>query len=102
MPEPMMPSPKIATRGFDIDGLSQGNDANECRASCRGAQRIAQWPPKAFEADLHYVSVGQLDAFAEAEAIRTEIMDVHVSGPPVPFKLELMMLNVLQAVAHLG
>ena len=39
---------------------------------------------------------------AKAEAVRSEEMDMNLAWPAVPFKLEMMVLDVVQAVTHFG
>ena len=64
-------------------------------------QRIAQGPAKAFDRDLHHVSILHPDSIAEAEAVRPEEMNVNVSRAAMGFVFEVMMFNVCQAVTHL-
>src|SRR5579862_1497695 len=64
--------------------------------------RIAQRPPEPFECNLHDISGLKGDARAEAQAIRSEEVNVNVARSPVSLKLEVMMLEVSQTVAHLG
>ena len=61
---------------------------------------VAQGASEAFEADLHDVAVLEFDAFAEAEGVGAEEVDVHVSGASMAFELEVVMLHVLDAVRH--
>ena len=43
----------------------------------------------------------QQNAGAEAQAAGTEIMDMHITGAAMPLELEMMMLDVRHAMAHL-
>ena len=65
-------------------------------------QRIAQGAAESRELNLHHIAAGETDAFAEAEAIGAEEMDVDVAGAAMRFELEMVMLDVAQAVAHFG
>src|SRR5271163_2042414 len=65
-------------------------------------QRIAQGAAEARELNLHYITGGQTNAFAEAETIGAEEMDVDVTGTAVRFVFEMVMLHVAEAVAHFG
>lgn len=64
--------------------------------------RIAQRTPKALEGDLDHIAIFQPDAGAKTQAVRSEEMDVQISGAPVSFKFKVMMFQILQAVAHFG
>src|SRR5215467_12214576 len=64
------------------------------------AQRISERSPESIEADLHDVPVRERNAFAEAQAARSEVMDVDVARPTVSIELEMMMLHVVEAVRH--
>ena len=57
---------------------------------------IAEGAAKAFEVDLHDVIVFESETFAEAERVRTEIVDVHITGSPMAFELEVVVLHVGQ------
>ena len=39
---------------------------------------------------------------SETQAVGSKEMNVNVTRPAVRLKLEMMMLNILQAVAHFG
>ena len=62
--------------------------------------RIAQSASEPFERNLHYISVLKGDSGAKTQAVRSKKVDVNVTRPPVRFKLEVMMIKVLQTVAH--
>ena len=62
--------------------------------------RIAQRTAETVERDLHHVSLLQADAIAVAETIGTKEVDVNVTGATMRRKLEVVMLDVLQAVTH--
>lgn len=66
-----------------------------------GVDGIAERPSESFEADLDEISILQADAFTEAKQAGSEIVYVYVAGTAVKLKLEVMMLNVAEAVAHL-
>jgi hypothetical protein len=57
---------------------------------------------EAIELDLHDVSVGKPNAFAETQAVGPQEMNVDVAWPPVRFVLKVMMLDILQAMTHLS
>jgi hypothetical protein len=59
-------------------------------------------PTKPMKANFHHVAVGKLKPFAEAQAARTEVMNVHIARAAVTRELEMMMLDVPQAVTHVG
>ena len=44
--------------------------------------------------------MGQANAVAKAEAVGAKKVHVNVARPPMLLKFEVMMLNVLEAVAH--
>src|SRR5437867_10202328 len=85
---------------FGHRGLSQWGDADKLRFSPIYTNRIAQWTAEALECDVHDVSICQADSFAKTEAVGTKEVDMNVSRTAVCFKFEVMMLNILQAVAH--
>ena len=39
---------------------------------------------------------------AKTEAVSSKEVDMNLARPAVPFKLEMMVLNILQAVTHFG
>src|SRR4029453_17661036 len=100
-------------RGGAHDGEGQGNresshEESPERAHVDGpiagwldADRVPERPPEAVEADAHHVAVLECNALAEAEGVRAEEMDVDVAGPAMRVELEVMVLDVAQAVAHL-
>jgi hypothetical protein len=51
---------------------------------------------------LHDVSIFQTNVIAETEAVSSQEVNMDVSPPAVSFEFEMMMLNVLQAMAHFG
>src|SRR6266567_9157931 len=69
---------------------------------CRFADenRVAQSAPEAVETDLHDVSIGQPNAFTETQTVGAEKMNMNVSWLAMLLELEMMMLEVLQAVTH--
>ena|SRR5438876_792861 len=64
------------------------------------ANRVAQRAPEAVETDLHYVFIGQSNAFTKAQTIGAEKMNMNVSWLAMLLEFEMMMLEILQAVAH--
>src|SRR6266496_599685 len=66
------------------------------------ANRVAQRAPEAAETDLHYVFIGQPNAFTETQTIGAEKMYMNVSWLTMLLEFEMMMFEVLQAVAHFG
>jgi hypothetical protein len=100
---------KILTAGRRDDAeiaekirLFQRNGASQFSLLFANAHGILQRAAKSCEADFHEIAVGEADAVAEAEAIRAEKMHVNVSRAAVLLEFEMMMLEVLQAVAHFG
>jgi len=65
-------------------------------------QWIAQRAAEVCESDLHYVSGGEANAFAVAETIGAEEMDMDVAWAAMRFIFEVVMLDVAEAVAHFG
>jgi hypothetical protein len=66
------------------------------------SQRISQRAAEAFEANLHYIAVFQREPVAKTERIRAEEMNVYVTRPAMSFVLEVMMLQIGEAVGHGG
>ena len=77
-----------------------GVTATVTLAARRDPQRIAQGAAESVEPHRHDVAVAQRDAVAVAEAVGAEEMDVDVAGSAVPLVLEVVVLDVGQAVAH--
>ncbi len=63
--------------------------------------RIAQRSPETFEGNFHYVCILKSDSSAKTQAIGAEKMNVYISRPAVRLKFKVMVLKILQAVAHL-
>jgi hypothetical protein len=61
---------------------------------------IAEWPSKTLKRYLDYIAVFQSNARRKAQAVGSEEMNVHVTRTAVSIKLEMMMLEIPQAVAH--
>ena len=80
----------------------EGLHGNKRRSAGNDPERIAQRAAKPGERNLHYIPVGELDARAEAEAVRAKVMNMQVAGTAVSFELEVMVLDVGKAVAHPG
>src|SRR3954447_15468612 len=85
---------------FRHKGLSERGDTDKTRFNSIYTNRIAQWAAEALELNVHHIAIFQANSFAETETVGAKKVDVNVSGPTVRFKLEVMMLNILQAVAH--
>src|SRR6266540_1321280 len=83
-------------------GSGQRVDSNECIGRRGYFQWIAQGSSEIFKMNFHNIAVGQFHAVAEAQAACAEIMNVEIAGVAMRFEFEMMMLDVLQAVAHLG
>ena len=65
------------------------------------AQRVSQRAAEASKFDDHFVAVRQLNPRAETQAARAKVMNMQVTGSSVRLELEVMMLDVGEAVAHL-
>ena len=85
---------------FRHKGLSERGDTDKTRFNSIYTNRIAQRTAEALEFNVHHISMFQAKSFAETETVGAKKVDVDVSGVAVRFKLEVMMLNILQAVAH--
>src|SRR5687768_10449803 len=81
--------------------LLEGLNGDDGRWGVDDFHGVAQRAAEAFERDLHRVAIGQLDAVAEAQRTSSVVVHVDVSRPPVGLELEVMLLDVPQAVAHL-
>src|SRR6476619_6224516 len=87
-------------------GTSEGQrlarvDGHRSRVAALDAERVAERAPEAIEPDFHDVTVLEPHAVAEAQRAGAEVMDVDVAGPPVGRVLEMVVLDIAQAVAHL-
>ena len=102
MPEPMIPNPRIATRGLDIVCSPERIRSDQMLCCFADANRVAQRAPEAVETNLHYVFIGQPNAFTETQTIGAEKMYMNVSWLTMLLEFEMMMFEVLQAVAHFG
>jgi len=51
---------------------------------------------------LHDISILKANVVAKTETVCSKEVDMNLSRPAVPFKLEMMVLNILQAVTHFG
>src|SRR6202034_684730 len=58
--------------------------------------------PIAFGGDLHDISILKANVVAKTETVSSKEVDMNLSRLAVPFKLEMMVLNILQAVTHFG
>ena len=67
---------------------------------CFGGDDVSQGPSKTLKVDLHDVAGRQAQVIAEAESTGAIEMDMDIARPPVHGKLEVMMLNVFERVAH--
>src|ERR1700730_7636031 len=61
---------------------------------------IAKRARKAIECDRHDIALGELDRIAETQAVRAVKMDVQIAGAAMGPELEMVMLDVGEAVAH--
>ena len=69
------------TFGFDMDG-------------------VAQRPAEAIELYFHPITILELDAVTEAERVRAEEVHMHIARLAMVLKLEVVMFEIRQAVAH--
>src|SRR5262245_39271446 len=95
------------TRGPGTDGDQRGQrlarlDGHRGGAAGLDSQGISQGPTEALEGDGHEVAVLEAHAIAEAQGAGAEIMDVDVARPPVRRVLEVVVLDITQAVTHLA
>ena len=65
------------------------------------SQRIAQWAAEAIKLDAHHIPARKLDAVPEAETVGPIVMDMDITRTPVRLELEMMVLYISEAVAHL-
>src|SRR6516162_8286353 len=100
MPEPMMPSPRIATSGFVIVFLSQGNDTHQSRGRTVDLNRISERPAVTRGRDPDDVSIPQTNVVAETETVGPQKVHMHISAPAMCRVLEVMVLDVGEAVTH--
>lgn len=63
--------------------------------------RVTERSSETIELNLHDISIAETDSLAEAEQTGSQIMDMYIARMAVKFKLEVMMLKVCEAVAHL-
>ena len=63
--------------------------------------RIPQRPAETMKCNLHDVSIGEPNAFSEAKTVSAKKMNVNVPPLAVRFVFEMMVFDILQAVAHL-
>jgi hypothetical protein len=66
------------------------------------ADGVSQRAPITFDGNLHDVSMLQTNVIAETQAVRSKEVYVDVSPAAVSFIFEMMVLDVLQAMAHFG
>ncbi len=66
------------------------------------AHGIPQRTAEAGELNDHHIAVLEPNAVSEAQAVRAVVMHVNIARPPVRLELEMMMLDVREAVAHLS
>jgi hypothetical protein len=90
-----------STKQLDSNS-SQRLDLDELILVAADTQRIPQRPAEVLESNVHDISILKLHAGTEAQCARAEVMDMHVAGPAMRLELEVVMLEVLQAVAHCG
>ena len=63
---------------------------------------IAQRSAKALKGDLDNIAIGKPEAFAKTQAICSKKMDMNVSRLAMLLELKMVVLEVLQTVAHVG
>src|SRR5579864_6108800 len=97
-----MPKPRKATVGCSDMLLSQCKYLNQFGRTARCTQRILQRPAVTLRGNLHHVAVLQANTVAETQAIGAEEVNVNISAPAMRFVFEMMVLDVLQVVAHFG
>src|SRR5579864_5066526 len=61
---------------------------------------IAEWPPESFKCNLNRISVSQPNPRSKAQAVGSEEMHMHITRPAMSFELEVMVLEIPQAMAH--
>src|SRR6266852_2295134 len=64
------------------------------------ANWISQRTAETLNCNLHHISIRQLDAVGKTETVGSEEMNVDVPWSAMRFKFEMMMFDVLQAMAH--
>src|SRR6185437_11558411 len=72
------------------------------RRDRHAAERIAERPAEAIEADLHRVAVFETNARAETERVGAEEVDMEIAGVAMEVELEMVVFDVGEAVAHVG
>ncbi len=80
--------------------LNKRHDLNRHILLAYHLYRVAQGAAESIEMNFHEVSVLQFDPLPEAQRMRAQKMDVHISRPAMEFKFEMVMLQVAQAVRH--
>src|SRR5258705_3723275 len=80
----------------------QSRDGDWGARGLRHAQGIAKCTAEARELNGHDVVVNQADVIGKAQAVRAIKMHVDVARTPVCVELEVVMLDVCQAMTHLG
>jgi hypothetical protein len=82
--------------------LSQRNYAYQLRRRTGPFHRISQRAAKSFKRYLHHVTILQTNAIAKTQTRGPEKMHVYVTRATMSLKLKMMVLDILQAVAHPG
>src|SRR6185312_1218779 len=102
MPCPMVPKPSSATFMFVSIPPSLLHRLHPHRDGHGFVFRdyIPKRAAKVFKLDLRHVSCLEPHPVSIRQTIRTHEVDVHRSRLAVPRKLEMMMLQVRQAVTH--
>src|SRR5215470_12244735 len=100
MPDPIIPSPRIATFGLAICFSPQSNDLKRKRRRFIYVHRVSKRAPVSFYTDLHDVPIFQTNAVAETEAVRSKEVHMHIASVPMNRVLEVMVFNVFESVAH--
>src|SRR5215470_11415887 len=88
------------TPGSSRTSCSEQSHIHQPRVLSVSFQRIPQRPAEALEMHLHDISRLQMNSLPKAEGVRAEEVDVNISGPTMPFELEVVMLQIGQRVRH--
>src|SRR6266496_2197347 len=96
------PEPIAASLGLDIVCSPERIRSDQMLCCFADANRVAQRAPEAVETNLHYVFIGQPNAFTKTQTIGAEKMHMNISWLAMLLEFEMMMFKILQAVAHFG
>src|SRR5215469_2738163 len=78
----------------------QSNHVGQGLRGIRDLERIDERPSESFKPDLHKIAVFQLDSLAVAQTIGAEVMHVDITRAAMCFVLEMMVLDIREAMAH--